>query len=215
MRPSSRHLVIFAKAPLLGQVKSRLAAGIGALAALQFYRETTERLLRRFGADRRWKVWLALTPRRALGAAHWAGASSRLDQGRGDLGHRMGRVFRSLPPGPAVIVGSDIPELSPRHVAAAFRALGRHDAVLGPAADGGYWLIGLRRRPRIPAGLFEGVRWSSAHALADTRASLPRNSSIALLEMLEDVDDAESHARWRARLRTRRRASSGAPAGAA
>jgi glycosyltransferase A (GT-A) superfamily protein (DUF2064 family) len=114
-----------------------------------------------------------------------------------------------------VIVGSDIPELSPRHVAAAFRALGRHEAVLGPAADGGYWLIGLRRRPRIPAGLFQGVRWSSAHALADTRASLPRSSSVALLEVLEDVDDAESHARWRARLKRRRRASSDAPAGAA
>ncbi|HVM78094.1 MAG TPA: TIGR04282 family arsenosugar biosynthesis glycosyltransferase [Stellaceae bacterium] len=215
MRPSSRHLVIFAKAPRLGQVKSRLAAGIGALAALRFHRETTERLLRRIAADRRWKVWLALTPRRALNAAHWAGVFARLDQGRGDLGRRMGRVFRKLPPGPAVIVGSDIPELSPRHVAVAFRALGRHDAVLGPAADGGYWLIGLRRRPRIPAGLFQGVRWSSAHALADTRASLPRNSSVALLETLEDVDDAESHARWRARLRRRRRAFSDAPGAAA
>jgi len=204
--------VIFAKAPRLGQVKSRLAAGIGAVAALRFHRETTERLLRRVGTDRRWRVWLALTPRRAL--AHWPSSARWLDQGQGDLGRRMGRVFRVLPPGPAVIVGSDIPELSARHVAAAFRALGGHDAVLGPAVDGGYWLIGLRRRPRIPAGLFEGVRWSSVHALADTRASLPRNAAVALLETLEDVDDAESHARWRARLKTRR-ASSDAPEDAA
>ncbi|HMK68195.1 MAG TPA: TIGR04282 family arsenosugar biosynthesis glycosyltransferase, partial [Stellaceae bacterium] len=182
--------MIFAKAPALGQVKSRLAAGIGALAALRFHRGTTERLLRHVGADRRWRVWLALTPRRAVGSARRATGSTRLDQGRGDLGHRMGRVFRTLPPGPVVIVGSDIPELSPRHVAAAFRALGNHDVVFGPAADGGYWLIGLRRCPRIPASLFARVRWSSPNALADTRASLPPNLTVALLEMLEDVDDA-------------------------
>jgi len=207
--------VIFAKAPVLGQVKSRLAAGIGALAALRFHRETTAQVLRRLGADRRWRVWLALTPRRAVVAVPWRCTSAPLDQGRGNLGDRMGRIFRKLPPGLAVIVGSDIPELAPRHVAAAFRALGSHDAVFGPAADGGYWLIGLRRRPRIAAGLFAGVRWSSPHALADTRASLPRSASIALLETLEDVDDADAYARWRRRIRTRRRACSDVPAGAA
>jgi hypothetical protein len=215
MRRPDRHLLIFAKAPRLGQVKSRLAAGIGPVAALRFYRETAARLLRELGGDPRWRVWLAVTPRRALAAAYWPAGPARIDQGPGDLGQRMGRVFRSLPPGPAVIVGSDIPELAPRHVAAAFRALGGHDAVIGPAADGGYWLIGLRRRPRVPAGLFAGVRWSSAQALADTRASLSPRASVALLETLEDVDDSASYERWRARLRTRRRASSDAPAGAA
>jgi hypothetical protein len=89
--------------------------------------------------------------------------------------------------------------------------------VLGPAEDGGYWLIGLKRTRPIPAGLFQGVRWSSPHALTDTRASLPRWFSVALLETLEDVDDAGSYRRWRARdaLRMRRRTSSNAPAGAA
>src|SRR3546814_16124850 len=88
----------------------------------------------------------------------------------------MDRVMRVLPPGPAVIIGTDIPDIRPRHAAAAFRALGRHDAVFGPAADGGYWLVGLRRRPTIPRA-FDGVRWSTEHALADTRANLrPRRS---------------------------------------
>ncbi|HTZ78368.1 MAG TPA: DUF2064 domain-containing protein, partial [Stellaceae bacterium] len=112
-------------------------------------------------------------------------------------------------------VGSDIPDIAPRHIAAAFRALGRSDAVFGPAEDGGYWLVGLRRSPRVPAGLFADVRWSSAHALADTRASLPRKFEVALLEMLEDVDDGAAYERWRARLSRRSRASSDAPAGAA
>jgi glycosyltransferase A (GT-A) superfamily protein (DUF2064 family) len=100
-----------------------------------------------------------------------------------------------------VIVGSDIPALAPRHVAAAFRALGRHDAVFGPSDDGGYWLVGFRRSPCLPASLFRNVRWSTEHALADTLAGLPRRMRIATLEMLEDIDDSAAYERWRARSR--------------
>jgi rSAM/selenodomain-associated transferase 1 len=210
-------VVVFVKAPRLGQVKSRLAAGIGALPALRFYRQTTARVLRLLGRDARWRTMIAVAPSRALHGRLWEPNLSRLDQGAGDLGQRMARVLHALPSGPAVIVGSDIPDVAPRHVAEAFRALGRFDAVLGPAEDGGYWLIGLRRSRPLPAGLFAGVRWSSAQALADTRASFPRRFSIALLETLEDVDDDGSYRRWRAReaLRRRPRAFSDAPAGGA
>ena len=202
----ARHVIIFVKAPRLGQVKSRLAAGIGALSALRFYRETMARVLRAVSRDTRWRTFVAITPLRALHGQLWDQDLSRLDQGAGDLGRRMARAFRALPPGPSVIIGSDIPELAPRHIAAAFRALGGHDAVLGPADDGGYWLVGLKRTRPVPAGLFQRVRWSSPHTLADTRAGLPRHFSVALLETLEDVDDIESYRRWRARrdrLRTR------------
>jgi uncharacterized protein len=215
-RPS-RYVVVFVKAPRLGQVKSRLAAGIGALQALRFYRETTARVLRRLGRDPRWRTLVAVAPSRALHGRFWDLRLSRLDQGAGDLGCRMARVFRALPPGPAIIVGSDIPDLAPRHIAAAFHALGSHDAVFGPAGDGGYWLVGLERTRPAPSGLFARVRWSSPHALADTRATLPRRFSVATLETLEDVDDRDGYRRWRAReaVRTRRRAASDAPAGAA
>lgn len=194
-----RHLVLFLRAPRLGRVKSRLAAGIGALAALRFYRETSERLVRRLGRDRRWRCHLAVTPDRDR-HRFWPAGLERRGQGAGDLGRRMARIFAELPPGPVVIVGSDIPALAPRHVAAAFRALGNSEAVFGPAEDGGYWLVGLRRRPRLPRGLFERVRWSSRFALADTLASLPRGMSRAMLETLADVDDAASYRRWRKRL---------------
>jgi uncharacterized protein len=199
MARRQRYLVVFVKAPRLGQVKSRLAVGIGALAALRFYRGTTARVLRRLGRDPRWRTLIAVTPTQALREPFWDPRLLRLDQGSGDLGQRMARVFRTLPPGPAVIVGSDIPDLAPRYVGAAFRALGTHDAVFGPARDGGYWLMGLRRSPRLPTGLFAGVRWSSPRALADTRASLPGRFRVALLETLEDVDDAEAYRRWRDR----------------
>jgi glycosyltransferase A (GT-A) superfamily protein (DUF2064 family) len=102
-----------------------------------------------------------------------------------------------LPPGPVAIVGSDIPAIRPHHIAQAFAALGRHAYVFGPARDGGYWLIGARRRPRIPPGLLAGVRWSTGHALADSLATLPKGARVAYLEELEDVDDGAAYRRRR------------------
>jgi len=214
MRPR-RHLVVFLRAPQLGRVKSRLAAGIGALEALRFYRETSQRLLRAMTRDRRWQVHLALTPERAARRGRaWRVRAARFGQGAGDLGARMERAVRRMPPGPVVIIGSDIPALRPTHVAAAFAALGTHHAVFGPAADGGYWLVGFRRRPRLPRPLFPRVRWSSSHALADTLAGLPRDMRVAFLATLEDVDDVAAYRRWRESLNRPRRASD-APGGVA
>jgi hypothetical protein len=100
-----------------------------------------------------------------------------------------------------VVVGSDIPEVTPQHIARAFAALGAHDLVFGPATDGGYWLVGARRRPALPAGLFDRVRWSTPHALADTLAGLPAGLRVATVDTLDDVDDGAAFARWRARRR--------------
>jgi rSAM/selenodomain-associated transferase 1 len=194
----AQHLVIMVKAPQLGAVKSRLGREIGAAAALSFYRATTAALLKRLGGDPRWRCWLAVTPDRfAKGRAFWPRRLARLPQGRGDLGQRMARPLRRLPPGPVVIVGSDIPSLSAAHVARAFAALGHHDLVFGPAEDGGYWLVGARRRPPPPPDLFRAVRWSSAHALADTLANLGPRFRVALVDTLSDVDTAADYARWR------------------
>lgn len=197
-------LYVFLRAPMLGAVKRRLAADIGEVAALRFYRDATDRLLRRLGRDRRWDTVLAVTPdRAAAGAAPWAHGLPLVAQGGGDLGARMGRILEIDGNAPAAIVGSDIPELAPGHVSAAFAALRGADLAFGPAADGGYWLVG--RRPGLPTrGLFENIRWSSPHALADTSANVPPRRRIALLDMLEDVDDGESYARWRLRRNARR-----------
>jgi len=193
MRPA-RHLVVFLRVPRLGRVKSRLAAGIGPVAALQFHRTNSARLLRRLVRDRRWRLALWVTPDHMR--VRWPVAAPRRGQGSGDLGQRMARVFIDLPPGPAVIIGADIPAITPDHIAAAFRALGHSEAVFGPATDGGYWLVGLRRRPRVPHGLFAAVRWSSADALADTLKGLPRGMSVVRLETLSDIDDADDYRHW-------------------
>jgi hypothetical protein len=187
-----RHLVIFARSPRLGAVKRRLARDIGAVAAWRFYSAVLQRMVMRLARDPRWDCSLATTG----GPARWPAHVRRIEQGRGDLGVRMDRVMRVLPPGPVVIIGTDIPDIAPRHIAAAFAALGRVDAVFGPADDGGYWLIGLRRRPFLPR-LSGPVRWSSAHALADTRALLGPRVRTVLLETLIDVDDGRSLERWR------------------
>lgn len=192
-----RHLVVFAKAPSLGRVKSRLAAGIGAGAALAFYRRTLACVLRRVGRDGRWRTVLAVTPDKAMASRLWPMRVSRRRQGDGDLGARMGRVFRTWPPGPVAIIGADIPAITAAHVWGAFRALGSADAVFGPARDGGYWLVGLRRGPRLPA-MFSHVRWSTRYALADTMANL-QGRRVARIDVLDDIDDAATWRRWRGR----------------
>ncbi|MDX1426018.1 MAG: TIGR04282 family arsenosugar biosynthesis glycosyltransferase [Kiloniellales bacterium] len=196
-----RHLVVFLRAPRLGRAKRRLARDVGLVAAWRFHRLSAARLLRRLARPGgavpcgRWRCWLAVTPdREAAALAGRAGAPWRtLPQGPGDLGDRMARVLRRLPPGPVVIVGADIPDLTAAHVARAFRRLGDHGWVIGPAEDGGYWLIGARRRPhlRLP---FAGVRWGGPHALADTLAGLA-GARVARLEVLADVDRGADLAR--------------------
>ena len=182
-----QRLIVFARAPRLGQGKRRLAAGRGALAAWRFQRWALARVLARLARDRRWECWLAVTG----GPARWPHGVRRMTQSRGDLGQRMGQAMQALGPGPVVLVGADIPDIAPRHIQAAFRALACGNAVFGPAKDGGFWLAGLRGRQ--PA-LFQNVRWSSRHALADTLANLGPRRRSALLEMLADIDDAAAYA---------------------
>lgn len=176
------------KEPRAGLVKTRLARGIGVVPATQFYRTATAAVLSRVVREREWRTLLAVAPDAARSCRAWPMRTARVTQGRGDLGERMQRIFDRLPPGPVAIIGSDVPGIRAHHIRAAFAALGAHDAVLGPAPDGGYWLVGLRRRPTVPRA-FRGVRWSGPHALDDTEMSL-RGKRIARVATLADVDEA-------------------------
>lgn len=179
-----RTLILFAKAPRFGAVKSRLAKAIGPVEALRFHRAQLDRLTRTLGRDRRWRTVLAVTPDGARGP--WTGGLPVIGQGRGDLGMRMQRCLEAVP-GPAVLVGSDIPALGPAHVVRALRVLETADVVYGPAEDGGFWLVGLSRRRPVP-GLFQGVRWSHPETLADClEAAAGRR--VALADRLADRDE--------------------------
>lgn len=190
---ADRWLVVMSKEPRAGAVKTRLARDIGAGQAVRFARNGVAALVRRLSQPRRWNTVIAVTPDQALESSVW-GEATRLPQGKGDLGERMQRIFANMPPGPVVIVGTDIPGIAPHHIGQAFRSLGAHDAVFGPATDGGYWLVGLRRTLKTPPRIFERVRWSGPHALRDTLANM-NGVRVAMIGVLEDVDDAPSHRR--------------------
>lgn len=203
MTKAARHLILFVKAPRFGAVKSRLARDVGRLRAWAFYRRTLEAIFRRLGRDPRWRTWIAIAPDRAASRPFRPRPPARakkIAQGGGDLGTRMARALAHPSPGPAVLVGGDIPGIRPAHIAEAFRRLGSHDAVFGPAADGGYWLAGFRRREHGGAALarraFAQVRWSSPHALADTLANLRGTKIAPMLPVLEDIDDGAALERF-------------------
>ena len=193
----ARWLVIMAKSPLAGRVKSRLARDVGVVAATAFYRHASRATIARLAADSRWRTVVAVAPDRDVAAPHWPRNISRIAQGPGDIGARMQRLLECMPPGPVVVIGTDVPGIERSHIATAFQLLGDHDAVFGPAEDGGYWLVGQRRTPR-PLRAFTGVRWSSEHALADTLARHRRHRT-AFVARLADVDtgaDLAAQAAW-------------------
>lgn len=179
MRP---RLIIFAKPPAMGRAKTRLAADIGPVRAMRLYRAMVARILRNT-RDPRWKTLLAL-PDDSLNARHpvWPPDLPRIPQGGGDLGARQARAFDAPM---TVVIGTDTPDVTARDITAAFAALRRSEAVIGPAEDGGYWLLGLKRPAR--PGLFDGVRWSHANTLNDLEKRLPR--PIMRLAAKRDIDD--------------------------
>ncbi len=190
-------LIVMARAPRLGAVKSRLARDIGVLDAWRFYRTTLAATVRHLRSPNEWRTVLQITPDRERSTkGQWPKKSAILKQGRGNIGLRMERGLTAFGRGvPVVLIGSDIPNVTSDHIRSAFKALGHADVVFGPATDGGYWLVGFaNRRPiRHP---FTNVRWSSPDALKDTLINL-RQLKAATISTLSDVDDGNSYACWR------------------
>ncbi len=179
-----RHVIVFARSPEYGRVKTRLARDVGALAAWRFYRNTTESLLRRLENNPTWTVWLAWTGADRRG---WPGLRKAMRQPRGGLGPRMEHCLRSVLPGDVVLLGSDIPGIGAGHIQRAFAGLRKAPVVLGPAHDGGFWLVAIRRVPSVPKPLFPAnVRWSTGDTLADVVGNM--RVPYMLADRMHDVD---------------------------
>jgi rSAM/selenodomain-associated transferase 1 len=188
-------LVIMTKEPVAGRVKTRLARDVGTAQAAAIFRHMQASVIARLAYCPRWQTVLAVAPDLAVTSRMLPRRIARVRQGGGDIGARMQRIFDETKPGPVVIVGTDIPGITPADITAAFRALRDHDAVFAPARDGGYWLVGLKRFPRTPAP-FSSVRWSSPAALSDTLANLSA-TRCAILRAVDDLDTADELAKLR------------------
>lgn len=188
--------MVFAKAPAPGRVKTRLIPALGETLAAALHRQLTERTLATALAAGLGEVelWCAPATNDAFFAccAKQHGVGLRA-QGEGDLGVRMARALEcALDDGQsALLIGSDCPALTPEYLREAALALGEgNDAVIGPAEDGGYVLIGLAHGPAAP--LFEDIAWGSATVMQQTRTRLAQlNWRWRELATLWDVDRPE------------------------
>ena len=172
------------KEPRAGRVKTRLGRDMGMTGAAWWYRHQTGATLRTL-SDPRWDLLLAVSPDTACGSGGWPPYLHRVPQGKGDLGLRMQRALRQTQ-GPSLLIGSDIPGITRGHIVKAFASLGTARSVIGPATDGGFWLVGLQHPQNAPKSLFENVRWSHPATLQDTLPTLP--APVAIAATLNDVD---------------------------
>ena len=183
-------IALFTRFPTPGQAKTRLIPALGDVGAAAVHRRLTERTLgvvRSSGLP--FELRVTGTPAAAFG--DWLGPVPVVDQGEGDLGARLARAG---PPYPTLFIGADAPDLTPDLLREAAASLDRAAAAIGPAEDGGYWLLGLARA--VP-GVFEGVDWSTEAVFAQTVARLHASGvDPVVLPRLADCDRPADLARW-------------------
>lgn len=182
-------VALFARFPRAEAAKTRLIPALGADGAANLHRRLVERtvaVVRASGLP--FAVWT--TGAETAEFRHWLGPDVDLvDQGEGDLGARLARV-----PAPAILLGADVPDLEPRHLLDAAAALGEVPVVIGPASDGGYYLLGFTEE--MPS-LWPDMPWGTERVLNDTEARLnAADVPFRRLEMLADCDRPEDLARW-------------------
>lgn len=195
--PEPVQVAVFAKAPVPGEVKTRLVPLLGPADAAELHATLVRRTIataRNAGVGPV-SLWCMPDTGHPFFAACAAASGVSLHAQRGGhLGERMARAFEHLlAGGPALLVGADCPGLTPADLREAAAALAGHDAVLQPAEDGGYVLVGLSRP--APA-IFEGIRWGESTVMAATRERL-RGAGLRWKEMPErwDVDRPEDYRR--------------------
>ena len=197
----SDRLIVFTRYPEPGKAKTRLIPTLGAEAAAAIHRQMTEHTLAQAKPLQQQRslsveVWFAGGDRAQM--QNWLGAD-RLYQPQpdGDLGDRMAKAFQtSFDNGvkAAIIIGTDCPELTDALLVEAFQALQQTDLVLGPATDGGYYLIGLRR---LVPELFEAIAWSTDRVFQQTVDIASKlNLSLTTLLTLTDVDRPDDLPVW-------------------
>jgi rSAM/selenodomain-associated transferase 1 len=188
-------ILLFLRAPERGRVKTRLAASLGDEAALALYRLFVEDMLAMLSRTG-FPVILWGHPEAGLASiASWLGPELPLRPQTGkDLGRRMANAFsEAFSDGfdRVVLVGSDIPDLPPRIIRDAFSVLDQKGAAIGPATDGGYYLVSFRKSAFLPE-VFENISWSTEKVLEQTLSTFEKNDApVQLLTPWQDIDTLE------------------------
>lgn len=199
--PANAGLFILTRFPQPGRTKTRLIPALGAEGAAQLQRHMTEFLIERLQGichRRAIRFEIHFTGAKLSQMLDWLGHQVPLrPQGEGHLGQRIGHAFdQGFTSGlqRVLIIGSDCPSIGEPHIAQALTHLETHDLVLGPATDGGYYLVGLKGpKPQ----LFEGIRWGHSCVLEQTAAIATRQRlSAAYLPPLTDIDRPEDLPRY-------------------
>lgn len=194
-------LLLFVRYPQPGHTKTRLISVLGAEGAAQLQREMAEYLLGRL-RDSRWQMHVHFTGAVQSQMQDWLGKDLiYCRQANGDLGARLWHAFQqefSAGAHRIVAIGADCPSLNAQHVCQAFQQLESKDMGLGPARDGGYYLIGLRWGNHRHQPLFQGIDWSTSRVLQQTQAKAQQlKLSLFQLETLSDIDRPQDLAIWR------------------
>ncbi len=184
-------LVLFTRYPVPGSAKTRLIPALGADGAAAVHKQLTERTvktLKHIGES----IEIRYSGSNADAFSQWLGSDLVYEpQVEGDLSDRL---LAAIDPAPVIFLGADTPDLSTRHVKAAIDTLQKTDVVIGPADDGGYYLIGIARPYPF---LFQNMRWSTEHVMPDTLHRLrQRKIGFKLLETLHDCDRPDDLDRW-------------------
>lgn len=201
---TTTRILLFAKAPVPGRVKTRLIPALGAAGAARLARRMLDHVLDEALAAAVGPVELCASP--SFDAPDWAGFALPAgvvtsDQGEGDIGARMGRAASRHPHDDSrvLLIGADCPGLTAARLRAAAAALDQHDAALHPALDGGYPLLGLRA---FHASLFADMPWSTPAVAALTLARMRAlHWRVWLGETLADIDEPADLARLPDKLR--------------
>ncbi len=191
MTASRKRLILFTRYPVPGRTKTRLISALGSRGAADLHRRLTELVLGRvLSPSGTWELEVRFQGGNKKRMAAWLGEGPAYRaQGPGDLGRKMLRAFRgAFREGveAALLVGSDVPGLCRGIVEEAFRLLESRDVVLGPARDGGYYLVGVKAPQPF---LFTQVPWGGRTVLEKTlEKARERGLSVGLLEVLADLD---------------------------
>ncbi|MFC1885545.1 TIGR04283 family arsenosugar biosynthesis glycosyltransferase [Thermodesulfobacteriota bacterium] len=205
-KPSKKRLLVFTRYPIPGKTKTRLIPVLGETGAADLQRSMTEHILlqiKRFSEFHPLAVEMRYDGGDETKMKAWLGSDfCYRQQGDGDIGVRMKRAFGDAFGSGAeavVLIGSDIPEITPAIIGIAFEQLKTHHLVLGPAKDGGYYLIGMQKnlQPSHVTALFSGMGWGHAHVLSRTMEKAKQcGLRFAFVDTLADVDRPDDLAVW-------------------